>query len=182
MKPSDYICWTLRDRKNLRLPQMALHRSRGRGWIELADRGLVESVARPHHHRLLRRHPRHSRLRSPQVESWFRVFFFFITIFFHYKFERYASNMIGIFYCATAGFFFFFFLSWICVVGFGLTWMILFLARKKKKINFYVHSRIQYVFLFQAFIYWIELKFHMGILWCVYYLVDFYYHVKLEVK
>jgi hypothetical protein len=46
MKPSDYICWTLRDRKNLRVPQMALRRSRGRGWIELADRGSVESVAR----------------------------------------------------------------------------------------------------------------------------------------
>ncbi|GMY31589.1 hypothetical protein FCV25MIE_26831 [Fagus crenata] len=45
---------------------MALRRSRGRGWIEFADRGSVESVARPHHHRHLRRHPRHSRLRSPQ--------------------------------------------------------------------------------------------------------------------
>ncbi|GMY29617.1 hypothetical protein FCV25MIE_24859 [Fagus crenata] len=48
---------------------MALRRSRGRGWIKLADRGSVESVARPHHHRLLRRHPRHSRLRSPQVQQ-----------------------------------------------------------------------------------------------------------------
>uniref|UniRef100_A0A2N9FET4 Uncharacterized protein n=1 Tax=Fagus sylvatica TaxID=28930 RepID=A0A2N9FET4_FAGSY len=46
---------------------MALRRSRGRGWIELANRGSVESVARPNHHCLLHRHPRHSRLRSPQI-------------------------------------------------------------------------------------------------------------------
>ena len=38
--------------------------------------------------------------------------FFLLLFFFHYKFERYASNMIGIFDCATAGFFFF--LSRIC--------------------------------------------------------------------
>ena len=131
------------------VPQMALRRSRGRGWIELANRGSVESVARPNHHCLLHRHHRHSRLRSPQVQSWFR-FFFFYYYFFHYKFERYASNMIWIFGCVTAVFFFFFFWSWICVVGFGLTWMILFLAREKKKksISMFIRKSISLLFFF----------------------------------
>ena len=122
---------------------MALRRSRGRGWIELANRGSVESVARPNHHCLLHRHHRHSRLRSPQVQSWFR-FFFFYYYFFHYKFERYASNMIWIFGCVTAVFFFFFFLeldlcSWFWV---NLDDFVFGKGKKKKKINFYVHSQI----------------------------------------
>jgi hypothetical protein len=54
--------------------------------------------------------------------------------------------MIGIFYCATAGFFFFFLELDLC----SWFWVNLdgFVFGKEKKINFYVHSRIQYVFLF----------------------------------